>query len=102
MRAGELLMDAITRVRPHLVVVDDSDFPSGCQTALDRISPERVMVVGPEPDLGYRSLALANGSGAWGAAARWATTSAPPCARRSAAVTRAPRNAAREREGVSA
>lgn len=65
MRAGELLVDAIARVDPHLVIVDDRDFPSCCRTALNRIPRERVMVVGPEPDLGYRSLALARGAGGW-------------------------------------
>lgn len=61
----ELLADAIARIRPDLVVVDDSDFPSCCQAALDRMPPERVMVVGPEPDTAYRALALANGAGGW-------------------------------------
>ena len=65
MDGGELLVDAIARIRPDLVVVDDSDFPSCCQAALDRMPPERVMVVGPEPDTAYRSLALANGAGGW-------------------------------------
>lgn len=65
MAAGELLVDAIGRIRPDLVVVDESDFPSCCRAALDRMPPERVMVVGPEPDAGYRSLALANGAGGW-------------------------------------
>jgi DNA-binding NarL/FixJ family response regulator len=65
MDGGELLVDAIARIRPDLVVVDDSDFPSCCQAALDRMPPERVMVVGPEPDASYRSLALANGAGGW-------------------------------------
>lgn len=65
MDGGELLVDAIARIRPDLVVVDDGDFPSCCQAALDRMPPERVMVVGPEPDTAYRSLALANGAGGW-------------------------------------
>lgn len=65
MAAGELLVDAIGRIRPDLVVVDESDFPSCCRVALDRMPPGRVMVVGPEPDAGYRSLAMANGAGGW-------------------------------------
>lgn len=62
---GELLVDAIARIRPDLVVVDNSDFPSCCREALDRMPPERVMVVGPEPDNAYRSLAMVNGAGGW-------------------------------------
>mgnify|MGYP003135159510 CR=1 FL=1 len=65
LRHPVLRVDAIGRTRPDLVVVDDSDFPSCCQAALDRMPPERVMVVGPEPDTAYRSLALANGAGGW-------------------------------------
>lgn len=65
MDGAELLVDAIARIRPDLVVVDDSDFPACCQAALDRMPPERVMVVGPEPDTSYRTLALTNGAGGW-------------------------------------
>lgn len=65
MNRDELLVDAIARIRPDLVVVDDSDFPSCCQAALDRMPPERVMVVGPEPDAAYRTLAITNGAGGW-------------------------------------
>lgn len=65
MDGDELLVDAIARIRPDLVVVDDSDFPACCQAALDRMPPERVMVVGPEPDTAYRTLALTNGAGGW-------------------------------------
>lgn len=62
---GELLADAIARIRPDLVVVDESDFPECCQAALDRMRPERVMVVGPEPDTAYQTFAFANGAGGW-------------------------------------
>ncbi len=65
MDGAELLADAIARIRPDLVVVDDRDFPACCQAALDRMPPERVMVVGPEPDTAYRTLALTNGAGGW-------------------------------------
>lgn len=61
----ELLVDAIARTRPDLVVVDDIDFPSCCQAALDRLPRERVVVVGPEPDPAYESSAMGNGAGGW-------------------------------------
>lgn len=62
---GELLGEAIARIRPDLVVVDESDFPACCQAALDRMRPERVMVIGPEPDTAYQRFAFANGAGGW-------------------------------------
>lgn len=62
---GEMLVDAIARIRPDLVVVDESDFPACCQAALDRMRPERVLVVGPEPDTAYQRFAFANGAGGW-------------------------------------
>ena len=65
MDGEELLADAMARIRPDLVVVDASEFPACCQAALDRMPPDRVMVVGPEPDTSYRTLALTNGAGGW-------------------------------------
>jgi DNA-binding NarL/FixJ family response regulator len=65
MDGDEPLVDAIARTQPDLVVVDDSDFPSCCQSALHRVPPAQVVVVGPEPDTAYRSLALVNGAGGW-------------------------------------
>jgi DNA-binding NarL/FixJ family response regulator len=65
MADDELLVDALSRVRPDLVVVDSRDFPSCCRAALDRMPPERVMVVGPEPDSAYRTSALSNGAAGW-------------------------------------
>jgi DNA-binding NarL/FixJ family response regulator len=62
---GELLAAAIVRSNPALVVVDEVDFPACCQAALRTLSPERVIVVGPEPDAAYRSAALAHGAGGW-------------------------------------
>ena len=62
---GELLVDAIARTRPELVVVDSVDFPACCRAALDALPPERVIVIGPEPDPAYRSRALAQGAGGW-------------------------------------
>ena len=63
--AGEMLADAIERTRPALVVVDAVDFPACCQAALRALPPERVIVVGPEPDRAYRARALALGAGGW-------------------------------------
>lgn len=64
-RRGELLVDAIARTRPELVVVDSVDFPGCCRAALDALPRERVIVIGPEPDAAYRSRALAQGAGGW-------------------------------------
>ena len=64
-RPGELLAGAIARSQPDLVVVDEADFPACCRAALDALAPERVVVIGPEPDAAYRAHALANGAGGW-------------------------------------
>ena len=61
----ELLAVSLSRLEPDLLVVDDRDFPKCCRDALDAFSPERVIVIGPEPDHGYRALAFLNGAGAW-------------------------------------
>lgn len=61
----ELLVDAISRTLPDLVVVDSSDFPSCCRDALNSLPPERVIVVGPEPSSAYQSFAIENGAGGW-------------------------------------
>lgn len=62
---AELLVDAIARTRPDVVVVDSVDFPACCRAALDGLSPHRVIVIGPEPDAAYRSWALGQGAGGW-------------------------------------
>lgn len=62
---GEALAVAIDRFAPHVVVVDTADFPGCCRSALERIPPDRVIVIGPEPDPAYRVAALDNGAGAW-------------------------------------
>ncbi len=63
--AGELLAEAITRTHPDLVVIDSVDFPDRCLAALHALPPERVVVVGPEPDPSYRDRALTQGAGGW-------------------------------------
>ena len=61
----EMLVDAIDRSQPDLVVVDSSDFPACCVAALRALPPERLVVVGPEPDAAYQQWALAQGAGGW-------------------------------------
>ncbi len=63
--AGEMLVDAIGRVGPEVIVVDAGDFPSCCQAALEAFPRDRVIVVGPEPDERYRTVALGQGAGSW-------------------------------------
>ncbi len=65
MEQGEMLRDAIRRHHPDVIVVDSGDFPDCCRTALERFPRDRVIVIGPEPDPRYRTVALANGAGSW-------------------------------------
>jgi hypothetical protein len=62
---GELMADCLRRVEPDLLVVDDRDFPACCRPALDAFPPDRVIVIGPEPNQGYEHAARRNGAGAW-------------------------------------
>ena len=62
---GEMLVDAITRTEPDVVVVDTVDFPTCCQAALEALPPGHVIVIGPEPDPAYRSVAMAQGAAGW-------------------------------------
>jgi DNA-binding NarL/FixJ family response regulator len=48
-----------------VVVVDTVDFPACCHAALNSLPPERVIVVGPEPDAAYRTAAVSLGAGGW-------------------------------------
>lgn len=61
----ELLADAIVRIDPDVVAIDSLDFPACCQTALADLRPDRVVVIGPEPDPAYRQSALGQGAGGW-------------------------------------
>ncbi len=63
--SGELLADAITRAEPDVVIVDTVDFPACCRAALDALPPGHVIVIGPEPDPAYRSVAMAQGAAGW-------------------------------------
>ena len=62
---GELLVDALPRLNPDVLVVDDGDFPSCCQAAIAAFPPSRVVVLGTEPDHAYRADAFRKGAGAW-------------------------------------
>lgn len=62
---GEMVVTAMERTYPDVVVVDSLDFPACCRAALDALPPERVIVIGPEPDGAYRKAALAQGAGGW-------------------------------------
>lgn len=63
--ANEMLVDAIARTTPDVVVVDTVDFPACCLAALDALPPGHVVVIGPEPDPSYRRATLAQGAAAW-------------------------------------
>lgn len=43
---GELLADALRRLEPDVLVVDDGDFPACCRPAIEAFPPSRVVVVG--------------------------------------------------------
>ena len=51
--------------RPDLVVMDVPDFARCCRDVLEGFPPERVVVVGPEPDPAYERAARRAGAGAW-------------------------------------
>lgn len=62
---GEMVADAIARVSPDVLVVDDGDFPACCRVAIAAFPPSRVVVIGTEPDGGYQGAAIRAGAGAW-------------------------------------
>jgi DNA-binding NarL/FixJ family response regulator len=61
----ELLVDAIRRLDPDVLVVDDGDFPACCRAAIAAFPRSRVVVVGTEPDRAYEAAAFRAGAGAW-------------------------------------
>ncbi|MGD9795495.1 MAG: hypothetical protein AB7V43_18680 [Acidimicrobiia bacterium] len=63
--SGQELVEALDRLDPDLLIVDAGAFPSCCPAALSRIALDRVIVIGPEPDIAYRDAALTNGAGGW-------------------------------------
>ncbi len=64
-RDGSSLARTVAELQPDLLVIDAASFPACCLAALDQIPRQRVIVIGPEPDAGYRHVALANGAGGW-------------------------------------
>ena len=50
---------------PDLVIADTADFAACCRRLPPSFPPGRVIVIGPEPDPGYRQAALHRGAGAW-------------------------------------
>lgn len=62
---GQPLDEAMARSGANLLVVDSTDFPHCCRSALAGPSPCRVIVIGPEPDRSYRDRALAAGATDW-------------------------------------
>lgn len=62
---GAQPLEAMRRLRPDLVVLDAATFRAG-QCAHGCGYPcGRMVVVGPEPDLAYRSAVLGDGAGGW-------------------------------------
>ena len=62
---GPDLSRSLDQLMPDLLGIDAAEFPSGCLAALAHIPRERVIVIGPEPDVAYRDAALASGAGGW-------------------------------------
>lgn len=62
---GSALADTVGRVTPDLLVLDAAAFPACCSAAITQVPPERIIVIGPERDAGYRRAAMRFGAGAW-------------------------------------
>lgn len=54
----------VTAARPDLVVLDDGNL-AWCRELFPVFSPQRVIVIGPEPDVAYKRAARRAGAGAW-------------------------------------
>lgn len=59
------LARAIADAVPDLVVVDTADVALCCRDLLAGMPPDRIVVVGPEPDDAYARAARRAGAGAW-------------------------------------
>jgi len=59
------LAAVLAEARPDLLIVDAGDFPRCCRDLLGAFPPERVVVIGPEPDPAYERAARGRGAGAW-------------------------------------
>jgi len=59
------LAGAIRAAAPDLVILDVGDFARCCRDSLRTFPRQRVIVIGPEPDLAYERAARQGGAGAW-------------------------------------
>ena len=59
------LPTAMRDLTPDLVIIDGAAFPQCCCDQSDDFPRERIIVVGPEPDPAYMTLALSDGAGGW-------------------------------------
>jgi DNA-binding NarL/FixJ family response regulator len=56
---------ALRALAPDVLVVDGGPFPACCQAEIAQFPPNRVVVVGGDPDAIYATTALTHGAGAW-------------------------------------
>lgn len=79
--------------RADVAVVATADFPGCCRELLGVVHPDRVVVIGPEPEGAYERAARAAGAGAWVSRDRIAED-LPPAVRSVLGCTRGPDAAA--------
>lgn len=58
------LLAVVIAAGPDLVVLDDGDI-GWCRALAPHFAPDRVIVIGPEPDPAYEHAARRAGAGAW-------------------------------------
>jgi len=61
---GEL-RSAVRDHDPVLVIVDGSEFPNSCLDQIPDYPLDRIVVVGREPDVAAKAVALRRGAGGW-------------------------------------
>lgn len=59
------LAAAVAVAEPDLVILDTGDFARFCRDSAGSVAPQRVVVIGPEPDAAYEHAARRAGAGAW-------------------------------------
>jgi hypothetical protein len=59
------LCSIMHELQPDLVIVDSAAFPDRSCHQLGVYPCERIVVVGPEPDVAYKAVALQQGAGGW-------------------------------------
>lgn len=62
---GMTALAAAVAARPDVAVVDAADFAACCSGLLGGFEPDRIVVIGPEPDPSYRQAVLDRGAGGW-------------------------------------